>query len=212
MLRVENFLNELMSSNCYIVWDDLAMRCIVIDPASEKSLLESEFIDTYNLVLDYIILTHEHTDHTWGVNSLLEKYNSSKVICSEECKMNLPFAGDMYFQLYYDLKDYHYEVARVDLSVEELRYVLEWAGHDIQFINTPGHSMGSICISIDRLLFTGDTIMITKPYIDKHNGSRSQYLHSVQKILSMFPVDCSVFPGHGEMFHLKDFTYTQTKN
>jgi len=204
MLKVKSFINELMLSNCYIVWDDVALRCIVIDPASEKSTREIGFIDAHKAQVDYIIMTHEHTDHTWGVNSLLQKYSTAKVICSQACKDNLSSAGDMYFQLYYERMNYHYEVARVDLTVEELGDKLEWLEYIIRFIDTPGHSMGSICIDIDGILFTGDTIMQTKPYINKRNGSKELYNKSVQMVLTMFDDDCLIHPGHGKVFYLKE--------
>ena len=72
MLKVERFVNELMTSNCYVVYDEGTKRCIVIDPGSEKSLREIDFIEAHQLQLDYIIISHEHTDHNWGVNSLRE--------------------------------------------------------------------------------------------------------------------------------------------
>ena len=202
MLKVERFVNELMSSNCYIVWDDASLMCLVIDPASEKSLREIEFMEYHNLTLDFILLTHEHTDHTWGVNALLDKYDA-KVICSQKCKENLPKSGDMYFQLYYDRKDYHYEVRRVDFTCEELNWELGWNGKTIKFINTPGHSFGSVCIDVQGYLFTGDTIMQTKPYVNKRNGDIETYRQSVSTVLSIYNTAITiVYPGHGEIFLL----------
>ena len=86
MLKVERFINELMSSNSYLVVDEVSKHCICIDPASEKSLQEVARIEENELILDYILLTHEHTDHTWGVNALLKRYPKVEVICSEICK------------------------------------------------------------------------------------------------------------------------------
>ena len=60
MIKVQRFINELMSSNCYIIYDDILKRSIVVDPASEKCLNEIEFIDNNRLTVDYILLTHEH--------------------------------------------------------------------------------------------------------------------------------------------------------
>jgi len=57
MLKVERFVNELMTSNCYVVYDENTKRCIVIDPGSEKSLREIDFIDAHQLQLEYIIIT-----------------------------------------------------------------------------------------------------------------------------------------------------------
>ena len=34
---------------------------------------------------DYIILTHEHCDHLWGLNVLRDAYPNAKVIAQEKC-------------------------------------------------------------------------------------------------------------------------------
>ena len=192
-----------MTSNCYIVWDDVTMDALVIDPASEHSLREIEYLTRLGLHLDYILLTHEHTDHTWGVNALLDKYDA-KVICSEKCKENLPKAGNTYFRLYYERKNYTYAVKQVDYTTEQLDNHLQWNDHQIKFIPSPGHSMGSVCIDIDGNLFSGDTIMQYKAYVNKRNGNLEQYLNSIDFIVKSYPENTKVFPGHGVVFPLQD--------
>lgn len=203
MIKIERYINELMASLCYIVWDDVTKGAIVIDPASEHSLHEIAFIEKNGLHLDYIILTHEHTDHTWGVNALLNKYDT-KVICSEKCKENLPEAGNMYFRLYYEREDYTYVVRQVDYTTESLNNQLDWNGHIIKFVPTPGHSMGSICIDIEGNLFTGDTIMQYKAYVNRRNGNFELYKQSIQNIVDTYSEDTNIYPGHGNPFVLKD--------
>ena len=205
MLKIKRFVNELMTSNCYVVYDEDAKRSLVIDPASEKSLREIQFIEENGLALDYIILTHEHTDHPWGVNSLVEQYQKAKVICSEVCKQNLKKEFQAYFLLYYDDANYHYTVCKVDKTTEELNGALMWQGYEIRFIPTPGHSFGSICILIDGLLFTGDTIMQAKPYVNKRNGSKELFYKSRKKVVEMFKPETKVYPGHGEPFALSEY-------
>ena len=205
MLKIERFINELMTSNCYVVYDEDTKRCLVIDPASEKSIREIQFIEKKGLALDYIILTHEHTDHTWGVNALLEKFPLTKVICSELCKSALPKEAKVYFQLYYDDSNYSYNVKRVDCTTEELNWLLEWNEHNVQFIPTPGHSPGSVCIAIDNVVFGGDTLMPFKPFIKKRNGgSVEQFQKNIKKMEEMFSPSTMVYPGHGEKCSLFD--------
>lgn len=205
MLKVERFANELMSSNCYIVANEASKHCICIDPASEKSIQEIEYIEKNGLTLDYIMLTHEHTDHTWGVNALVEHFPSVKVICSEVCKQNLAQEFQAYFLLYFDNPDYTYNVYKVDNTTEKLNNSLLWQGLKIQFVPTPGHSMGSICILMSGMLFTGDTIMQSKPYINKRNGSKEKFVESVNMVKDSFPSDTLIYPGHGVPFMLKDY-------
>lgn len=206
MLHVERFINELMTSNCYIVVDEASKHCLCIDPASEKSEREIAYINSNGLTLDYIILTHEHTDHTWGVNSLLDYEPSAKVVCSELCKEALPREARAYFQLYYDDPNYSYNVRRVDYTTEDLNWILEWLGHTIKFIATPGHSPGSVCVVIDDFVFGGDTLMPFKPFIKKRNGgSLEQFQESVKKMVAAYPADTLVYPGHGEEGKIKDY-------
>ena len=206
MLKVQRFINELMTSNCYVVYNEDIKRCLVIDPASERSLHEIEFIEKNGLVLDYIILSHEHTDHTWGVNSLKKAYPSAKVVCSELCKQNLKKEIQAYFLFYYDDPSYRYTVCQIDVTTEELDNSIEWYDNIIEIIPTPGHSMGSICIFIDSVLFSGDAILMSKPYVNKRNGNKEMYIDSVNKILSMFNPDTLIYPGHGEYFKLKEYS------
>lgn len=194
-----------MSSNCYVVVDEESRHCLCIDPASEKSEREIEYIKHNGLTLDYIILTHEHTDHTWGVNSLTEHFPKTKVICSAVCKQNLRQEFQAYFLLYYDNPDYQYTVCNVDLTSEELGNKLNWSGYKIDFIYTPGHSLGSVCLLLDGLLFTGDTILQSKPYINKRNGSKEKFKHSIAMILNGFNADQVIYPGHGEVFTLREY-------
>lgn len=196
-----------MSSNCFVVWDDETHHCVIIDPASEKALNEISFIKSCSLTLDYILLTHEHTDHTWGVNALLDSYNDAKVVCSEKCKLGLPEAGTTYFRFYYDDPNYTYNVKRVDLIVEDIDHILNWNGISFQFYLTPGHSFGSMCIRLNDMLFSGDTILQSKPFINKRNGSLEMYKRSINDILNVLPKDLIVYPGHGEFFPLSKYEY-----
>lgn len=204
MLKIERFVNQLMSSNCYLVVDEESCHCLCIDPASEKSKREISYIEQNGLVLDYIILTHEHTDHTWGVNALKERFPKANVVCSEVCKQNLAKEFQAYFLLYYDNTNYHYTVCKVDTTTEELDDCLLWQGNAIKFVSTPGHSMGSICIDLEGRLFTGDAIMQSKPYINRRNGSKELFIESKIKIQSTYRSDTLVYPGHGVVFRLKD--------
>lgn len=204
MLKIERFVNQLMTSNCYLVVNEGRKHCLCIDPASEKSEREIAYIEKNGLALDYIILTHEHTDHTWGVNALTERYPKTEVICSEICKQNIAKEFQAYFLLYYDNPDYSYSVCKVDATTEEMNNRLFWQGHEIKFVSTPGHSLGSICIDLEGRLFTGDAIMQAKPYINRRNGSKELFFESVRKILETYSGETLIYPGHGSTFYLKD--------
>lgn len=206
MIQVQRFINQLLSSNCFIVYDDETMRTLVIDPGSEKSENEIAFIKSNHLLLDYILLTHEHADHTWGVNSLIDNFPEVKVVCSSLCRDNLSKEVRLFFQLYYDNSDYVYTLSRVDNTTEELNWRLDWGGQEITFIPSPGHTLGSICISIGNIIFGGDTLIQSKPFIRKRNGgSLKLYNESVERILNSYTNQTLVCPGHGDLFSLDGY-------
>ena len=207
-LKVERFVNELMSSNCYIVIDEDSKHCLCIDPASEKSLREIEYISEKGLTLDYIIATHEHTDHTWGVNALKEHFPGAKLICSELCEKYAKKESRAYFLFYYDNPDYRYELMPADVVIGRDADVLKWQGLSICFLLTPGHSRGAMCIDVDGMLFTGDTIMPYKPYLNGKGSNEKEWEQSVRKIEETYPKNTIIYPGHGdpfEMLEARDF-------
>lgn len=204
-LVIIRFINALMSSNCYIIRDVNKRNCLVVDPASENSEKEIEYIEENGLVLNYILLTHEHTDHTWGVNALKEKYPNSIIVSSEYCKNNIKKESQSYFLLYNDDPNYHYEMAPVDKVIVENGTIINWDGIKIVFLLTPGHSMGSMCISIEDVLFTGDTIMPFPPHLNKRYSKLDLFKESINLINSKYPLETIIYPGHGNKLNLKEW-------
>lgn len=194
-----------MTSNCYVVYDEDTKKCLVIDPASEKSEQEIAFIEGRGLILDFIILTHEHTDHNWGVNSLRSRYAKAKLVCSQECNNRVRKTNRTYFLLYFDNPDYRYEIAPAEILVSQLEEIIVWNGHNIKFLLTPGHSYGSMCIDIDEHLFTGDTIMPFKPYFNGRDSNEDDWNASIEKIKRQYNKETLIYPGHGEELNLFDW-------
>lgn len=186
-----------MTSNCYVVYDEDTKHCLVIDPASEKSLREIQFIEENRLTLDYIIVTHEHTDHNWGVNSLREHFPDVKMLCSELCNKYVKKTNRAYFLFYYDDPDYCYEIAPADILFKT-DDSLNWEDYQIHFVMTPGHSYGSMCIEICGMLFTGDTIMPFKPYFNGRDSNQNDWHKSIDRIRNLYVYETIVYPGHGE--------------
>ena len=203
-LEVVQFVNELMSSNCFIIVDRKEKACIIVDPASEKSAREIEYIDQHGLHLDFIILTHEHTDHTWGANALKERYPEAKLVCSDLCSKYSKKESRAYFLLYYDDPFYRYELKSADIIVDK-DTVIDWHGKKIVILMTPGHSRGAVCLDIEGNLFTGDTIMPFPPFLKNKYSIMEDWQKSVAMIIERYSQETIVYPGHGEKLLLGEW-------
>ena len=202
---IERYVNELMTSNCYVVVDEASKSCLVIDPGSVKSEREIAYIKDKGLKPEYIIITHEHTDHNWGVNALREAFPGIRLVCSELCSKNIAIANKAYFLFYYDDPTYSYEVEPADILIKNQIEQMDWHGHKIIFYFTSGHSFGSMCIKIDNLLFTGDTIMPFRPYFNGRDSNRDDWDASIKFLKKLVPGDVTVCPGHGDSLSFHDW-------
>lgn len=203
-IKVLQFDNVPVPSNTYLLVNKASKNCIVIDPGTKEQANVRDYIQMHGLTLDYIILTHEHFDHCWGVNYLLESFQA-KVVTTRLCSEWVKTPMNYFNQLYYN-SDEMYQIKQVDVIVEDIGWKLMWSDVPIEFVSTPGHTNKGMCIEIGGCLFTGDTILYqTKPFLKKRYGaSKSELKESIEKIYNSYPSDIKVFPGHGEPFLLKD--------
>ena len=196
--------NQLMKSNCFIVVDKETRCCLIVDPASEKAEREIDYIETNSLNLEYVIMTHEHADHCWGVNTLRMRYPKMKLIYSEACNQNMKRSIMLFFKMWHDDENYSYNVEPADIQIKKEEEI-KWHDSIIRFVLTPGHSLGSMCIDINGSLFTGDTIMPFQPYFNGRGSNKEDWQKSVDMICKRYDSETIIYPGHGEVINLKDW-------
>lgn len=199
---IVRFVNYPVSSNAYVIVDRTRLSCIVIDPGSKNPCEIDNYIKQNRLLLDYIILTHEHFDHCWGVNKLLEN-RDTKLISTQLCSEWIKIPLNYFNKLYYDSNEF-YSIDHVDIIVENIGMHLQWNETLIEFIEAKGHTDKSICILINGIVFTGDTIIKdTKPVLKKKYGASMEDLKkTISHIYSTLPPQTLVLSGHGMPFRL----------
>ena len=69
-IHIAQIKNQPVDSNCYVVSHEGFQGCIVIDPGTKDGDELFKYLTGKNLRPEFIILTHEHFDHIWGVNKL----------------------------------------------------------------------------------------------------------------------------------------------
>lgn len=203
-MNIVRIINEPVPSNTYIVYQEGSGSCVVIDPGSKDCKTLLNIFNSLGLMPEYILLTHEHFDHIWGCNYLINEFDS-RLICSQICKEKIGVPQNYYNKLYFNDQTF-YSISEVYKTIEELDAVFLFDGMSFSFVKTPGHSSSSICIETEKGLFTGDTFMNGyKPLILKrHEGSHVEFKKSVEMLINNYPHTTIIYPGHGEPFKLHE--------
>lgn len=196
-LNILQIKNEPVDSNCYVIFCDNSNKCLVIDPGTQDCHDLLLILYSQNLIVEHILLTHEHFDHIWGVNKLMDVFRCS-LICSLDCSSNI-VNKKKNLSFFYDTIGF--ESNSATHLIEELNYQLWWNEYCIELLSTKGHSEGSICIIISGNIFTGDTLIKNKQTIVKLPGGNKKFLSkSLMNINAKVNDSYLVHPGHGESF------------
>lgn len=167
--------------NCYILWAEGSKTCCVIDPGYEAGVILDTLTDL-GLSLEAILLTHGHFDHVGAVRDLAAATDCRVFLCPQDLSMPPAFtAGPLY---------------HTDLYSEGDK--LHLAGLDITVLHTPGHTPGSVCLRVEDVLFSGDTLFSGScGRTDLPGGSMKQMRQSLA-LLRAIEENLWVLPGHGE--------------
>ncbi len=183
-----------LNVNTYVLVKDGS--AVIIDPSGRAQYL-LDIVERENAVLKAILLTHGHFDHIMAVDEIL-KSNPVPVYLHEEDRKAM--ASDDPQVTYYFRRHYKFIA---DNTVEDGQQ-LDIGGMEFTVIHTPGHTAGSVCYLIGKLLFTGDTIFDgTVGRWDFPYGNKAVLKTSVDKLLKLDP-DLMVYPGHENSIRLGD--------
>ncbi|MBR2743335.1 MAG: MBL fold metallo-hydrolase [Clostridia bacterium] len=175
MLKGMNITVGALETNCYIVFDENAATGVIIDPGDE-ALTILDVLRTIKIDAEAIILTHTHFDHIGAVKKIQEALNIPIYVCKEETNIKK------------DWKDVRYVEDGDTLEIGGLTY---------EFLITPGHSKGSLCVKVEATIFSGDTLFRENcGRCDLPGGDYREMLRSLKR-LSLISGNCAVFPGHG---------------
>ena len=204
MISVHTIVNVPVSSNCFVLYDKAVGReCIVVDPGSKNNAELFALLEEEELNPQYIILTHEHFDHCWGVNGIVERFGSI-IICSEKCAECIRYEKRN-CSVFYDYNE-RFIINSRTISVESLKYRLPFADTEFHFFVSPGHTSGSICIIVEKCLFTGDTLIENVRTVTKlPTGSITRLKESIDVISRLKGQGFIVYPGHGSSFSLDSY-------
>ena len=195
---IKTIKNGKWEENCYVINNHLN-EAIIIDPGSDEIIIE-EYCLKSNLKILGIINTHGHYDHIGAIDYIRKKFNTFFYMHSQDKK--LIKSSNLYSKIFDG--EGSIKIPKIDYFVDELKFPLVLGGFKIDFIFTPGHTKGSICILIDNFLFTGDTLLKGKVGRVDLPGGNLESLHQSLKLISKLPGEIKIFPGHGDSSTIKD--------
>ena len=183
--RVIRYVAGAYRTNVYLVYEEESKAAFIVDPGYE---FQKIYDDIKRLELDpqYIILTHGHGDHTGGIDLLKKTYPDIKLVASLKERKFL-YNRDMSMGK---------GGIKADMEVSD-GDELKVGDIELKFISTPGHTPGGMCILMDGVLFSGDTLFrMSVGRTDMAGGDEETLLSSIKEKLMTLPDETVVLPGH----------------
>jgi glyoxylase-like metal-dependent hydrolase (beta-lactamase superfamily II) len=184
-------------SNCYIVGAETTKEAAIIDPGADFVRIENE-IKELGLTPKIIILTHAHGDHIGAVKDFVEKYGTKVYIHKEDAEM---------------LKDGNKNFSKIltgksmsiipDVELED-KDEIKLGDLNFEIIHTPGHTRGGICIKVENIMMTGDTLFNKSiGRTDFPGGSFEEIIQSIKEKIFKYDDDTVIYPGHNSPSTIK---------
>ncbi|MFH1045412.1 MAG: MBL fold metallo-hydrolase [Candidatus Omnitrophota bacterium] len=176
-----------MQVNCYIVGCARTQEALVIDPGDEPEKIKRA-LKKHALKAIQVLNTHGHIDHigqdtAFGVGIAIHRLDADFL---NNPQLNLSTLVGINFTplkpavLFEDGQ----KVAVGDITLE--------------VVHTPGHTPGSICLYMEGICFTGDTLFAQGVgRTDFSYSSEKALLLSIRKRLMTLPDETVIYPGHG---------------
>jgi len=177
--------------NCYLVAEGPGQEALVIDPGDDGERILDR-IREQNLTLKYILNTHGHFDHV-GANQFLKDATGAELLIHEKDAPLLPLAGN--HATSFGLVCEPSPLADRTFIHEER---IEMGALSLKVLSTPGHTEGGVCLFMDNLLFTGDTLFAGSiGRTDLPGGSFREIMVSIQNQILPLGDHITIHPGHG---------------
>jgi len=171
--RIERLTLGPYETNAYIVVYKITGESLVIDAPARASEIIASLNGTQPR---YILLTHDHFDHT-GVMTSLRSRLHVPLATHEASSWQLKTPPEIF------LKDGD------SLMLGKLKVIV---------LHTPGHTPGSLCFKVGPYLFAGDTIFPGGPGASHSPDKFREIITSITNKILKLPGNTMILPGHGQ--------------
>ena len=177
-IQIEKLELGPFGTNAYIIICQQTSASVVIDAPAEASKILKQLKATEP---KYILMTHNHMDHTGALKELKSSLNVPVAAHSDDTG-GLPIKADML------LNDGD---------------VLSCGNIQLTVLHTPGHTPGSVCFLTGNHLIAGDTIFPDGPGKTGSPAAFKRIVESLTRKIFILPEDTQIYPGHGNSTILK---------
>ena len=191
-MQVKSFIGGFDKNLCYLIWCKKTRLASIIDPSVEP-LEIFEFIESQNLILEKILITHTHHDHIAYLDDFFYNYPLINIYCHASPVNNL-------------------KKSFIPLDNNQ---VISIGDSLLTALYTPGHFADSICYwsKEQKTIFTGDTIFIGRTGRTVSQGSNIEDLYnSVYNIILNLPHETVIYSGHHYGFSKSESILFNIKN
>ena len=180
-----------LGANCYIVYSKEALEGVVIDPGGNAQDIIN-IIQRENIKIVAIINTHGHADHI-GDNDRIKEYTGAPILIhKDDASMLTSAQGNLSVYIGNNL------ICKAADRLLTDGEIIQVGGMKLQVIHTPGHTPGGICIKVNEVVFSGDTLFEQSVgRSDFPGGSHQQLIKSIKERLLIFSDATQILPGHG---------------
>lgn len=182
--------------NAALLWDDVSKEAVLTDVGGEAERL-LEAVETHQLNLKAIWLTHGHLDHASGVEELTTLH---------PVPVLGPHQADNYWlqALPEVTASYGFPISQPFIPTRWLKEgeALKVGEHTFIVFHIPGHTPGHVVFysQANKLLIAGDVLFRESiGRTDFPGGNHSDLIRGIQEKLLSLPDDTRVLPGHGSM-------------
>jgi hydroxyacylglutathione hydrolase len=172
-VRIERLTLGSWDTNTYIVVCQKINNSLVVDAPAKASEIIAGLQGTNPR---YILLTHDHSDHTGALASL-------------RSRLKVPLAA------------HEADSGTLKTPAEILLKTgdtISLGNLKVDALHVPGHTPGSLCFKIGKYLLAGDTIFPGGPGKTWSPDEFRQILKSITEKIFLLPDDTVIYPGHGD--------------
>ncbi|MEI8132118.1 MAG: MBL fold metallo-hydrolase [Leptolinea sp.] len=194
-LNYQTFVLGPIENNTYLLWDEETRLAVVIDPSFDPAPLV-EAMESKNLTLTGIWLTHAHFDHTAGIPDLeaATKVHVPVWLQQDDLQLYKTGGGASFF-------DFTMPELPNPAGFFEDGQVLRIGTGRIAVRTTPGHCQGHVIFYAAEIstAFTGDLIFRQGVgRTDLPGSNHKNLLKSINLQVLTLPAETVLLSGHGE--------------